>query len=420
MKRNTSRSLQQSEKYKSSRSEDLEVSRSRSEEEKMLRRREWRIQQDRAREHEILKQKKIYEYEMRRAREKGLPLPKPPTFGCSKSRSKSPGSQPRRTSSSATNTPILSERLESADGKVPLFKGPEGTKISAVELRRIKVDIHRNIPGKSTGSELLRDIINPEDVIVKRRAGEGSKPIFEREEIKGITTKAEEVEEHRTVVTVNNETIDSELKTFKKRSTSSSPIKTRSSSPRHTSSRLSRHGDSKHEDKRSYRNDRDRYHSRGEGREHRDSYRHKERRHTQSQSVEEERGRKSRDHSHSREREERKYERDSYHRDDRSYREYRERSRERSRDRRDRDRSRDQRVPMPHYIEQIPVPVCYGHFPPRPIMMAPMVPIRSQVPMGSSRHPSMMGPLRPFAPRFILPDVHRLRAPPNPRFGPMF
>ncbi|XP_033321927.1 uncharacterized protein LOC117218033 [Megalopta genalis] len=419
MKRNTSRSVQQSEKYKSSRSEDHEVTRSRSEE-KMLRRREWRIQQDLQREHERLKQKKIYEYEMRRAREKGLPLPKPPSFAHSRSKSKSPESQPRRTSSSSTNTPILSERLESTDGMASLFKGPEGTKISAVELRRIKVDIHRNIPGKSTGSELQRDIVNPEDVIVKRRAGEGLKPIFEREEIKGTVTNEKEIEEHRTVVSVNSETIDSKSKTFKKRSTSSSPIKTRSSSPRHTSSRLSRHEDSKHEDKRSYRNDRERYYSRDEGKEYRDSYREKERRHARSRNVDEERSRKGRDHSHSREREERR--RDSHHRDERSYREYRERSRERSRDRRDRDRdrSREQRVPIPHYIEQIPVPICYGHFPPRPIMMAPLVPIRSQVPMGSSRHPTMIGPLRPFPPRFIPPDVHRLRAPPNPRFGPMF
>lgn len=44
-------------------------------------------------------------------------------------------------------------------------------------------------------------------------------------------------------------------------------------------------------------------------------------------------------------------------------------------------------------------------------MVGPLVPIRGQVPLGT-RH--MMGPLRPFPPRFIPPDMYRLRPPPNP------
>ncbi|XP_076660047.1 feminizer isoform X3 [Halictus rubicundus] len=352
-------------------------------EKKMLRRREWKLEQERQRQHERLKQKKIYEYEMQRAREKGLLPPKPPNR--SKSRSKSPRSRPRRPcTSSTTNTPILSERLESVDGTVPLFKGPEGTKISAAELRRIKVDIHRNIPGKSTDSDLQRDIINPEDVVVKRRAGEGSKPIFEREEIKGVVTKTEEVEERRTVVTVNNDTLDGKSKTFKKRSASLSPIRNRSHSPRRT---LSRHS-------------RERYRSRNGSREYSDRYGEKERRRTESHIAEEERNRRSRDHSRSRDREERKSDRYSHHRDERSYR---------YGHRRDRSGSREQRVPPPHYFGQIPVPIYYSHFPPRPIMMANPMQIRGQAPMM----------LRPFPPpRFILPD--RLRTPSNPRFGPMY
>ncbi|XP_031850470.1 feminizer isoform X1 [Nomia melanderi] len=415
MKRNVPRSSHQDEKCKSSRSEDYEASRSRTEEEKMQRRREWMLQQEREREHERLKKKMILEYEMKRAREKGLPAPKHSTPSCSKSRSKSPRSQPRRTSTSTSTSkkaPVLSERLESLDGTVPIFKGPEGTQISANELRRIKVDIHRNIPGESKDTELQRDIINPEDVVVKRREGEGSKPIFERDEIKGTS---EEIEERRTVVSVNNENLEGKSKTFKKRSTSLSPVRTRSHSPRRTSSRHSRHEDSRHEDRGSCRSNRERQSRDG------NSYR-EDRRRTQLYSIEEERNRRSRrDHSHSRERDQRKWDKDSRHRDGRSYRECRERSRERSRERRDRDRSRERRVPPQHYIEQIPVPIYYGNFPPRPIMMGPLVPIRGQVPLGSNRHPTMIGPLRgPFPPRFIPSDMYRLRSPQNPRFGPMF
>jgi len=40
-----------------------------------------------------------------------------------------------------------------------------------MELHRIKVNIHRNIPVKGPVTELQRDIVNPEDVIVKRREG---------------------------------------------------------------------------------------------------------------------------------------------------------------------------------------------------------------------------------------------------------
>lgn len=42
-------------------------------------------------------------------------------------------------------------------------------------------------------------------------------------------------------------------------------------------------------------------------------------------------------------------------------------------------------------------------------MVRPWVPMRGQVP--GSRH---IGPLTPFPPRFIPPDMYRLRPPPNP------
>lgn len=106
--------------------------------------------------------------------------------------------------------------------------------------------------------------------------------------------------------------------------------------------------------------------------------------------------------------------------DERSYREYRDRSRERSRDRNERDRSRERGVPPPHYIEQIPVPVYYGNLPPRPIMFGPLVPMRAQVPLGG-RHPPMIGSMRPYPPpRFVPPDMYRIRPPPNHRYGPMY
>lgn len=52
-----------------------------------------------------------------------------------------------------------------------MFRGPQNAQINSMELHRIKVDIHRNIPVKGPVAELQRDILNPEDVIVKRREG---------------------------------------------------------------------------------------------------------------------------------------------------------------------------------------------------------------------------------------------------------
>ncbi|XP_029159689.1 uncharacterized protein LOC114931712 isoform X2 [Nylanderia fulva] len=99
------------------------------------------------------------------------------------------------------------ERLDgSTSGSLPLFKGPEGIQISTTELCRIKVDIHRNILTKGPiVTELQRSILNAEDVVLKRRDGEGTKPIFDREEIKKAVTKTNEIEERRTVVAVDGE-----------------------------------------------------------------------------------------------------------------------------------------------------------------------------------------------------------------------
>ncbi|CAK9811921.1 hypothetical protein ANTQUA_LOCUS7018 [Anthophora quadrimaculata] len=152
MRRNEPGYSQRDERGRSSRSEDYETGvRSKSEEQRARRR----------------------QFEIQRARKRGLPLPKRFLYMIrSKSRSKSPEDQHRRTcTSDASKVSILSKKLESSDGTTPLFKGPEGTQVDATELRRIKVDIHRNIPGMTVTGELQRDIVNPEDVVLKRRAG---------------------------------------------------------------------------------------------------------------------------------------------------------------------------------------------------------------------------------------------------------
>ncbi|XP_076670800.1 uncharacterized protein LOC143370070 [Andrena cerasifolii] len=359
MKRHTSRNSHRDEKSK--------------EEEGRRRRRDWIIEQEKMDRHNRLKRKMAMEYEIRRARNMGLALPEGKCNRPCRSRSESPSSRCGRTSTHHTpEDTVLSKKFETSNGITPLFKGSEGIKINPIELRKVKVDIHRNIPGRVATNELKRDIPNKEDVVLKRRAGEGSKPIFDRDEIKRAIGETGEVEEHRTVVTVNLENSENKLKTLNRHSASLSPTRTRNHSPRRTWSRHSRYDDSKHEDKGSYRSDREKDHSR----ERKDGAR--------------------------------------------SYRDHRERPRDHSRDRRqtdrsrERDRPREQRVSREHYIKPIPIPIYYGNFQPRPLMIQPWGLIRG--PPRGNTHPTMMRPLRTFPLQSIgiPPNVHGLRPPLTP------
>ncbi|XP_076686642.1 uncharacterized protein LOC143378646 isoform X2 [Andrena cerasifolii] len=348
MKRHTSRNSHHDERPKPSRNEDSDAFlRARTEEERRRRRREWMIEQEKMDSHNRLKRKMIMDYEIQRARNMSLVFSEGRCNRPCRSRSESPPSRYRRTS--VHHTPedtVLSKKFETSSGTTPLFKGSEGPKISSTELRKIKVDIHRNMPGRVSTNELKRDIPNKEDVVLKRRAGEGSKPIFDREEIKRGISETEEVAEYRTVVTVNLENSENKLKMLKRHSASLSPTRTRYHSPRRTWSRHPRYDDSKHEDEGNYRSDREKAHSR----EQKDGERF------------------YRDHHRERRR--------NYSRDRRQTPRFRER-----------DGPREQRVPGEHYIGPIPVPIYYGNFQPRLLMVHPWGPIRG--PLGCNIRPMM-------------------------------
>ncbi|XP_024879340.1 uncharacterized protein LOC112459468 [Temnothorax curvispinosus] len=165
------------EESRSIRNEDhnsYSVLRSKTEDEKWRRRREWQRQQERERPYKILKQQKILEYERKRAQALKYAEGKFSRHSRSKSGSESPSHlrYRGRPTSTASKSDSLHEKLdEPTSGTVPLFRGPQNAQINTMELRRIKVDIHRNIPIQGPVPELKRDILNPEDVIVKRREG---------------------------------------------------------------------------------------------------------------------------------------------------------------------------------------------------------------------------------------------------------
>lgn len=54
----------------------------------------------------------------------------------------------------------------------PVFKGPETARIPVEELKKIQIDIHRNIATTAAASgEIERDIVNPDDIAVARKHG---------------------------------------------------------------------------------------------------------------------------------------------------------------------------------------------------------------------------------------------------------
>ncbi|XP_023715942.1 thyroid hormone receptor-associated protein 3 isoform X3 [Cryptotermes secundus] len=107
-----------------------------------------------------------------------------------------------------------SYKMEQSDH--PVFRGPEGTGFDVNELKKITVDIRRNLPVDMVPIE--RSIINPEDVVLVRRPatedkthyrkGEGTHPIFAREEIMQASTRGGSgtIDEHRRVVAIVGET----------------------------------------------------------------------------------------------------------------------------------------------------------------------------------------------------------------------
>lgn len=85
----------------------------------------------------------------------------------------------------------MSQRLttEPIPKQSSIFVGPEGTRIDLNELKKITVDIRRTMSrnNASISHGPLRYAFKPEDFILIRRPGEGSRPIFDREELKTLS-----------------------------------------------------------------------------------------------------------------------------------------------------------------------------------------------------------------------------------------
>ncbi|XP_063973097.1 female-specific protein transformer-like isoform X2 [Diachasmimorpha longicaudata] len=372
-------------------------------------RREWRIEQERRREHEKRKAKMIQEWEAKRARE--LEAKKQRRRSKSRSRSASPAGSRRRDRSksaekgrthSSSGVPVMSERCDtSSSNNTPLFKGSEGNKINVSELKKITVNIHRNLSKTEETSELLRNITSPDEIILKRRAGEGSKPIFEREELKAKEKSIVDIPEQRTVVARNDLETDNKRSIVRRSRSLSSERRCRHSS-RHTSrhDRASRsHGESH-----------DRIHSYDRARTSGDRYRdskYSTRRTSSRERTRDSRSRRSPDRARDA--------RSGSHRDSahREYQDYDDHSHRRRAE-------PDRRLATLPYAEPVPFPMYYDNLV-RPVMMNPMMMMRPPLPVMRGRMPPMTMPFRPpLRPRFAGPEMFRMNGLPIQRYNRMF
>nr|AXJ14349.1 transformer B [Leptopilina clavipes] len=408
-----------------SRNKDRRTSDRRVEGERDKRKEAWLIQQQRDRDHEILKQKMLLEYELKKATILKEQKEKSSRRSRSTSRSKD------RTKS-ISKSAIMSEKFETPGGSEPLFRGPSTSlRPTEAELRQIKVDIHRKISGPIIiNNDLQREIVNPEDVRVKRREDEGIKPIFHW--IEPDKSRFSEKAELREVRTVNFEKSRNENRSPKRRSRSLSPLEERNRRRRDTSlSRRDRRENSvqiqwrsqrrsKSRDKersvhnscirtqrRSKSNDSDddcygRYKRNGRSDGSRDRSRPSSSSHHHDRSSHSSRRPSSRERSRSVDR--RREDLGRLTRTE-SVRDYRGRSRERQESYRQIERENSEGRPRempsyPHYVEHIPVPVYYGNCS-RPVMMGPMMPmwgpppIRNRPPFGAGFPPRFMNPRFP-------------------------
>jgi len=86
-------------------------------------------------------------------------------------------------------------------GDWAVFRGPEMDQIDTRELKKIQIDIRRNIAKHQIRDvPVVRSLVDPLNLYIPRRGTEGSKQIFDRDEIIKHAVKEEKVEEQRVMI----------------------------------------------------------------------------------------------------------------------------------------------------------------------------------------------------------------------------
>ena len=124
--------------------------------------------------------------------------PPPPSISSPKSallpRSSSSSSSAHNVSYSSTGT--------SSDWAV--FRGPEQDNIDIKELKRIQIDIRRNVPRPARSDEpVIRKLGDQQKLFIPRRPQEGRSPLFQREDIKANAVAEEKPEKREQKIQIS-------------------------------------------------------------------------------------------------------------------------------------------------------------------------------------------------------------------------
>lgn len=96
-----------------------------------------------------------------------------------------------------------SNTMTGVSGDWAVFRGPEMAEIDPREMKKIQIDIRRNLPPNKAraGQTVDRSLGDPVQLSVPRRPGEGKRELFDRDEIKQAEKKEEQlVEEQRVMI----------------------------------------------------------------------------------------------------------------------------------------------------------------------------------------------------------------------------
>jgi len=93
-----------------------------------------------------------------------------------------------------------SNSMTGVSGDWSVFRGPEMDKIDPRELKKIQIDIRRNISKRDArDGPVYRHLDDPLQLAIPRKPSEGKKPIFDREEFK-TGPKDDKLEEQRVMI----------------------------------------------------------------------------------------------------------------------------------------------------------------------------------------------------------------------------
>ena len=111
---------------------------------------------------------------------------------------------PRSSSSSSSSAQAVSYSSTGTSSDWAVFRGPEQDNIDLKELKRIQIDIRRNVPRPARSDEpVIRTLGDQQKLFIPRRPEEGREPLFQREDIQANSAPEEKPEKREPKIQIS-------------------------------------------------------------------------------------------------------------------------------------------------------------------------------------------------------------------------